>query len=250
MSEARIVIAPSSDDLGKTAAEVVAQSAQEAASPNGMFTIALSGGSTPAVLYRTLAAPPFLDQVPWDRTQVFFSDERFVPPDSPDSNFHTAQETLLSRVPVPERFVHRPATVDIDPAESAAIYEEGIRRVLEVPEGRAPAFDLILLGMGDDGHTASLFPGTEALNEVNSLVVSNFVPRLDMWRITFTYPLINAARRVMFLASGSNKAAMLAEVLGGADLPAARVQPNPGELVWVLDPEAAAQLTNRGGSVA
>lgn len=250
MSGPRIIVAPTADELGRTAAEVVLESTRAASSPNGMFTIALSGGNTPRALFKSLAAPPFSGQIPWDRMQVFFSDERFVPPDSAESNYHTAQETLLSRVPIPDRFIHRVPTVDIDPEESAAIYEEGIRRVLEAPLGGVPRFDLILLGLGDDGHTASLFPGTEALNQTDALVAPNYVPRLDSWRITFTYPLIDAARRVVFLVSGGSKAPVVAQVLGGSDLPAARVRPAGGELIWVLDPDAAAQLPQGSGPVA
>lgn len=248
MNEPTIIVADSSDDLGRRAAEAVLESARRPASPNGMFTIALSGGNTPRALFSALATPPFRDSMPWAQTQVFFSDERFVPATSSDSNYHSAEETLLSKVPVPDRFVHRVATEDIAPDESAAIYEEGIRRVLEAAPSQIPRFDLILLGLGDDGHTASLFPDTAALNAMDALVVPNFVPRLDAWRITFTYPLINAARRVMFLVSGSSKAPVVARVMAGEPLPASRVQPTDGELLWVLDPGAASQLPQRSAT--
>lgn len=246
MNEPTVIVADSADDLGKRAAQVVLEAAQNASSPGGMFTLALSGGTTPRALFAALAAPPYSDQMPWNRTQVFFSDERFVPATSSESNYHSAQETLLSHVPVPERFVHRVATENIAPDEAAAIYEEGIRRVLEAAPSQIPRFDLILLGLGDDGHTASLFPDTDALNAMDSLVVSNYVSRLDAWRITFTYPLINAGRRVMFLASGSSKSGVVAEVMAGARLPAAGVRPVDGELLWVLDPEAASRLSQGG----
>lgn len=250
MSAAMIIVADSSDDLGRRAAQAVLESAQRAASPDDMFTMALSGGNTPRVLFNALASSPFRDQMPWDRTQVFFSDERFVPPTSPDSNYHSAEEALLSRVPIPDRFVHRLATVDITPEESASIYEEGLRRVLEAAPSQIPRLDLILLGLGDDGHTASLFPDTQALNETDDLVVPNYVPRLDAWRITFTYPLINAARRVMFLVAGNSKAAVVAAVMAGGEYPASRVRPSDGELLWVLDPEAASRLPERGTTSA
>jgi 6-phosphogluconolactonase len=248
IAEPRIVIAESAEDFGRTAAQVVLESARSADSPLGMFSIALSGGNTPRALYGALASPPVAESVPWDRTQVFFSDERFVPADSPQSNFHTAEQALLSKVPIPERFIHRVPTEDIAPDEAAAIYEEGIRRVLAAGPGQMPIFDLILLGLGDDGHTASLFPDTEALGMEDALVVPNFVPRLDSWRITFTYPLINAAGRVVFLVSGPEKAGVVADVLRGADFPAARVRPTDGELVWVLDRDAAAELPQAGSS--
>lgn len=250
MNSPTIIVSNSSDDLGRTAAQVVLESAGRASSPDGMFTVALSGGNTPRALFNALAAPPFRDSMPWDRTQVFFSDERFVPPDSADSNYHTAQECLLSRVPIPDRFVHRVATVDVDPEESASIYEEGIRRVLEAGSGDVPPFDLILLGLGEDGHTASLFPNTGALDAEDALVVPNYVSHLGTWRITFTYPLINAAKRVVFLVSGREKAPVVAAVLAGSSLPASRIRPSHGELYWVLDPDAASQLSEGSEPVA
>lgn len=233
--------------LPTAAAERFIQAAIAAQDARGMFNVALSGGSTPRGMYRALAAPPYRDQVNWNAVQVFFSDERFVPPESEESNYHLARQELLSQVQIPDRFVHRVATVDILPAESAALYEQGIRRVLQAGLDEVPSFDLIFLGLGPDGHTASLFPGTEALQERDLLVAANFVPELDSWRITFTYPLLNAARQVAFLVEGAGKAEMVRRVIeGDAELPASLIRPITGELVWMLDQAAAADLPGQG----
>lgn len=237
------VVLPDADALVQEAAQRFVALARNAVSTRGMFRVALSGGSTPRPLYELLAAAPYRDQIDWSRMQVFFSDERFVPPDSPESNFHMAYDALLSKVPIPERFVHPVATVDISPQESADLYEEGLRRVFEVGLTEAPRFDLILLGMGPDGHTASLFPDTEALSVRDRLVAANFVPKFDSWRITFTYPLLDAAHTVIFLVRGADKADRVREVVEGtATLPAAGVRVPEGELIWLLDAEAAARL--------
>lgn len=246
-----VVVASGVQDLIRVAAERFVDVAQAAVSARSMFSVALSGGNTPRPLYQALAAPPYRDQIDWHHVQVFFSDERFVPPDSPESNYHLAHETLLSRVPIPERFVHRVATVDISPEEAAALYAEGIRRDFQVGMAEIPRFDLILLGMGPDGHTASLFPDTAALDVTDRLVVANFVPRMDAWRVTFTYPLLDAARNVTFLVGGADKAERVREVFTGqGDLPAALVRPTDGQEVWLLDQAAAVQLPRAAGHEA
>lgn len=247
--EAEIVTLPDPRALAEGAARQFIDLAREAVSLRGVFRVALSGGSTPKALFAVLASDPYRGQVDWERIQIFFSDERFVPPDSPESNYHTAYEALLSHVPVPERFVHRVATVDVTPEESAANYEEGIRRVFAVGLSEVPRFDLILLGLGPDGHTASLFPDTDALHVTDRLVVPNFVPKFDSWRITFTYPLINGAAVVAFLSQGPDKAERVRQVLSGQeDLPAAGVRPSSGRLLWLIDAAAAAQLPDRGAT--
>lgn len=241
-SSAEVVVLPDTAALARKAAERFAALARESVEARGQFTVALSGGNTPKAMYAALAGPDFRESVPWDSVQVFFSDERFVPPDSDQSNYHTAEIGLLSNVPIPARFVHRVATVDIEPAEAATIYEEGIRRVFQVADDALPSFDLIFLGMGPDGHTASLFPDTEALSQTAHLVAPNFVPKFDAWRITFTYPLINAARNVIFLVGGADKAEPLAEILSGeSQLPAAGIRPTAGSLLWLVDEQAAAK---------
>lgn len=236
----QIIVADDPQDLARRGADILVQ---RAGSAQGMFSIALSGGNTPRGLYETLARDPYKQEMPWDNWQVFFSDERFVPPDSPESNYFLAETTLLSKVPIPDRFVHRVATVDMDPNESAALYAENIRRIFNAPITQVPHFDVILLGMGKDGHTASLFPDTEALNVEDRLVVANYVPQAGMWRITFTFDLINAARLVLFLVEGADKAPVLARVLSGADLPAAHIQPE-GDLIWLVDKAAASDLSS------
>lgn len=237
----RVVVADNPSELAQKAAQEVLTRARQSTSPGNWFTIALSGGNTPRGLYEALSAPPYKDELPWDKTQVFFSDERFLPPTSPDSNYYLAEHTLLSRVPIPEAYVHGVPTVDIDPDESAALYASTIRQQFGTGMASVPRFDLILLGMGDDGHTASLFPDTQALGVEDQIVAANFVPQKEMWRITFTYPLLNAGRCVMFLVAGADKAAMVSRVFAGDDLPAGRVHPE-GELIWLLDSAAAADL--------
>lgn len=223
---------------------LIATAAKGAVNERGRFLIALSGGSTPRPLYEALAGRP--DAVDWARTQVFFSDERFVPPDSPRSNFWMAKETLLSKVPIPERHVHPVDTVDIEPERAASLYAQGIRRVAETAMGEIPVFDLILLGLGDDGHTASLFPGTEGLGVRDEIVAANYVPQQSEWRITFTYPLINAGESVMFAVRGAAKAPIVAGVLNGdAAYPASGVHPASGKLIWLLDEAAASQVRGR-----
>lgn len=241
-ASAEILRFPDAETLAREAARFVVAAAREAIAERDVFHIALSGGSTPRALFEKLAAEEFRDQIDWSKTQVFFSDERFVPADSPDSNYRMARESLLSHVPINERFVHPVATEDSTPEEASALYEEGIRRVFEV--GLAiPRFDLILLGLGPDGHTASLFPDTDALAVQDRLIAPNFVTKMDSWRITFTYPLINAARCIAFLVQGQEKAERVRQVLSGQDdLPASHVRPENGRLVWLLDAAAASDL--------
>lgn len=237
--------------LARAAAERFAALADEATASGGVFRVALSGGSTPKAMYQILGAPPFRDEISWDKIQVFFSDERFVPPDSAGSNFHTAQVGLLSKVPIRAAAIHRVATVNVTPRQAAQRYEDEIRRAFGAGSTETPRFDLIFLGLGPDGHTASLFPGTEALAERVRLVAPNYVPRLDSWRITFTYPLIDAGDTVMFLVQGQDKAERVAQVMAGeGDLPAADVHPDGGHLVWMLDAAAASLLSPGPGFAA
>lgn len=238
MGKRRIIVESGPDALAQRAADMFAERAVEGA-VSTQFTVALSGGSTPRLTYQALAQRP--QEVPWDRTQVFFSDERFVPPDSQDSNYRMANEVMLSHVPIPKRFVHRVPTEGIEPGESAALYAGNIRDVLQSGLAATPAFDLILLGLGPDGHTASLFPDTEALSVEDRIVAANFVPQVAGWRVTFTYPLINAAKAVTFLVVGADKADVVRRALSGDGVPAGRVQPQ-GDLIWMLDAGAASKL--------
>jgi 6-phosphogluconolactonase len=229
--------------LAMEAAHHVTERALSCAKTRGSFTVALSGGNTPHAMFQRLAMPASVSVFPWDRTQVFFSDERFVPPSSPDSNYAMARDALLSHVAVDESSVHAVPTTDVHPEESAAQYERAIRRAIPIDPTGKPSFDLILLGLGPDGHTASLFPGSHALNIEDRLVAANWVRHLDAWRITFTFPLINAAHNVMFLVQGEDKAERVRQVFeGDPSFPASRVQPHSGRVSWLLDRAAASQL--------
>jgi 6-phosphogluconolactonase len=233
-------------DLFHAAAEEVLHEAAEAVKEHGRFTIALSGGSTPRNLYALIAANAST-VLPWPQMFFFWSDERYVPHDHPDSNYRMAFESLLSRVPVPRANIFPVPTEMNDPAAAAEAYESTLRKFFAVSSGEIPRFDLILLGMGPDGHTASLFPETAALQEKSRLVVSNWVPKLTANRITFTLPLLNAARSVLFLVSGMDKAAALREVLEGKSpaekYPSRMVQPKDGKVIWLVDRAAASELS-------
>lgn len=219
-----------SRELARGAAEHFVALAQK-----DFFTVALSGGSTPKILYQLLA-DQFQTQVPWSRTQFFWSDERHVPPDHPDSNYRMAHEALLSRVPVSESNVHRVRSENPSAQEAADEYEKTI----------VPRLDLILLGLGTDGHTASIFPGSDVLHETKRLVAAPWVERLNTYRITMTLPLLNNGASILFLVSGGEKAQIVKEVLEGPKkYPAQAVQPMNGELIWMLDRDAARNLNRR-----
>jgi 6-phosphogluconolactonase len=242
-----IRVVPDAAALARAGAEEFAQRAREAAGAGGRFTVALSGGSTPRALYALLAEDAALrNQIAWERTQVFWGDERPVPPGHPDSNYRMARETLLSRVPVPPDNIHRIRGEDADPSAAARDYEETMRKHFRPKEGELPRFDLVLLGLGPDAHTASLFPGSDALGETKRWVVANRVERLDTVRITLTAPVLNAAASVVFLVSGEDKAPALKQVLEGPHdpnrFPAQMIHPHRGSLLWLLDRPAARLL--------
>lgn len=222
--------------LADRAREDVLRCASEAIAARGVFRIALSGGSTPKALYERLAS--CASRTEFARWRVFFGDERCVAPDHPDSNFGMARGVWLSKTAVGA--VYRVSGEARDPAAAATEYEHDLEREFK-PD--APRFDLVLLGMGADGHTASLFPGTTALQEKSKLVVATHVAKLNSHRITFTAPLINAARCVMFMVAGADKATAVREVLNGrGEAPARRIAPFDGKLLWLLDRAAAAGL--------
>jgi 6-phosphogluconolactonase len=200
-------------------------------------TVALSGGSTPKRMFEMLVG----QSVPWDGIQFFWSDERHVPPDDPESNYRMANEALLSRVPVLAENVHRIHGENPDAAEAAADYENTI---IAVTKQLLPRLDLIFLGLGTDGHTASIFPGSEVLQETKRLVAAPYVEKFASHRITMTLPLLNNAASVVFLVSGAEKAQIVKEVLEGENnYPAQAVKPTHGELIWMLDKDAAAYLS-------
>jgi 6-phosphogluconolactonase len=235
-------------ELFQAAAEEVAGAATEAVEQRGQFTIALSGGSTPRNLY-TLIAANAASALPWAKMFFFWGDERHVPPTDSESNYRMAQETLLSKVPIPSANVFRVPSENPDAREVAESYEQTLRKFFHAEAGGFPRFDLILLGMGPDGHTASLFPESAALQEKSRLVVANWVEKLKASRITFTLPLLNAARRVAFLVSGTDKAAVLREVLQGKapgeKYPSKLVRPSDGKLIWFVDRAAASELSSQ-----
>jgi 6-phosphogluconolactonase len=233
-------------DLFQAAAEEIIRAATEAVARRGRFTIALSGGSTPKGLY-TLIAANAGTSLPWDRIFFFWSDERHVPPDDPDSNYRMAKEALLSKAPIPEANIFRVPAENPDAAAVAEAYELTMRKFFALSPGEFPRFDVILLGLGPDGHTASLFPETAALQEKSRLVASNWVEKLKTFRITFTLPVLNAARCVAFLVSGTDKAPVLREVLEGSapgeKYPSKLVRPSDGKLIWFVDRAAASELS-------
>lgn len=238
----------SADALFGAAAAAFAHHAAEAGQERGAFRVALSGGETPRGVYALLAQDPALRAlVPWDRTEVFWGDERHVPPDHPDSNYRMAKEALLSRVPIPASHVHRIRAELPDARDAADDSEATIRSVFGLSEDELPRFDFVLLGLGPDGHTASLFRGTSALNEQRRLVVSTWVEKFRADRITMTPPVFNNAAAVAFLVSGEDKAEALQIVLEGpiepAKYPAQLIRPVSGRLFFFADRAAASRLS-------
>jgi len=251
MPNTEIIICKDADAISTEAATRFVEAARGATRRDGMFSVALSGGSTPRKLFEKLASPEWQSKVDWNAVQLFWSDERSVSPDDKDSNYRMARESLITRVAIPDANIHRihgerAATDDAEAARAASDYESEIRRVLRTPQNEMPRFDLILLGMGADGHTASLFPGTTALDETERAVASLYVERLETRRVTFTFPLLNYAAQVMFLISGADKSGTLREVLQPEDdkvtYPSQRVRPINGKLTWLIDEAAASEL--------
>jgi 6-phosphogluconolactonase len=251
-SRQHVEVVADPDALSREGASIVQRILDDAARERGQVSVALAGGRTPQRLYERLAIPEAGSPAPpWTRLHVFFSDERFVPPEHPDSNFRMARDTLLSRVPIPPAQVHRVRTEAGDAAVGAAEYERQILATFGVKSTERPRFDLILLGMGSDGHTASLFPHTPVLHERERLVAAVWVPALKASRISMTYPVLNAADHVLVLVSGVEKAETLRFVLEGPVQPDERpiqgVQPRPGRLLWLVDEPAASQLSGLDG---
>jgi 6-phosphogluconolactonase len=236
------------DAIAKRAAQDFVQSATRAVSEKGSFTVALAGGSTPKALYSLLASDAALrSQVPWDKMYAYFGDERSVGPDHADSNFRMATQTMLSKVPIKPEQVFRIKGEYKDTEKAAQEYEQVLRTSFKIAEGQFPRFDLVFLGIGNEGHTASLFPGTKALHETKRLVVRNWVGKLYTNRITLTAPAINNAARVIFMITGADKALALKGVLEGPyepeQLPAQLIQPPNGKLVWLVDTVAGGMLS-------
>jgi len=235
--------------LSHRSAEAIIHSIKKKLEVHDFFTLVLSGGSTPRNTFALLARDDsFRSQVPWERIHFFWGDERHVPPDHKESNYRMANEVMLSRVPVPGKNIHRIKSEIPDAANAAAQYEEEILEFFKLKRGQLPRFDCILLGMGTDGHTASLFPGSEALHEESRLVVATWVEPFQTHRITLTLPVLNNAGFVIFIVSGNEKAEMLKEVIErkkqSTRLPAQLIEPNHGRLLWLLDKGAASQLNH------
>jgi len=240
-----IRILPDAATLNRAAADEFIRCAREAIAARGRFAVALSGGSTPKAVYGLLAADQAdsTRRLPLENIHFFFGDERAVPPSDPESNYRMAGESLLSNIPVPPENVHR-VKAELDAKTAAGLYQEELRRFFHPGAGEWPRFDLIMLGMGPDGHTASLFPDSLALSERSLLVMANWVEKFNTYRITFTYPVLNAAAEVMFLVSGAGKAEMLKDVLEGPEIyPCQRVKPVNGNLLWMVDQPAGRLLT-------
>lgn len=246
------MVYPDPEALSHGVAERIVNLAGDAIDARGRFTIALSGGDTPRPLYRLLASATFAPRIDWEHVEVFFGDERFVPPDDDRSNYRLAMEELLAHVPLPEGRIHRVHGEEDDPEDAADDYEEDLADVFDLePPGDEPAienprFDVILLGMGENGHTASLFPHTGAVFEDVRWVAAYDVEEVGMWRVTMTPTALNAAANVIFHIAGRSKAPMLRRVLHDDydpdELPSQVVRPTDGRLTWMVDEAAAAAL--------
>jgi 6-phosphogluconolactonase len=249
MAEREIVVCRDPADLAARGADLFADLAASAALEYRTISVALAGGSTPKAMYGLLAAAPYQESIQWPLIHCFWGDERYISPDDKDSNYHMAWEALLSHVALPDANIHRMPTEPADENEAAILAERDIMAHFRLATGELPRFDLILLGLGDDGHTASLFPGKPALEVRDRLVVATPPGRLPppVDRLTLTLPVLNAAAHVVFLVAGAGKATTVRQVLDSspdaAPLPAQLVQPTDGRLTWLLDAAAAEQLS-------
>jgi 6-phosphogluconolactonase len=239
-------VAATPDDVADTAASWLARESEEARDEHGFFAVALAGGSTPLALYRRLAAPPYSEAITWPSWMVFFGDERAVPPDHPQSNYRMAREALLDHVPIPAERVHRMPAERGDREQAAREYSALLADTLTKGAGGAPRLHCVLLGLGENGHTASLFPGTAALDAQRRWTVPGQADYEPFDRLTLTFPAINAAQAVVFLVTGAAKGPALRGVRDGS-VPAAHVHPGDGMLLWFLDRAAADQLREDGG---
>ena len=245
------VVEADSAALARRAAHHLGELAEEAYSARRLVRVAISGGSTPKAMFELLADPeqPFRNRMPWEGLELFWVDERMVGPEDADSNYRMTRDALLDHVPVAPERIHR-IMGELEPEIAAAEYEFALRKTFRLEGAEAPSFDILMLGMGDDGHTASLFPYTEAIDELGRLVVANHVPQKETWRVTLTWPVINHAREVFFLIAGPDKTARVAEVFTGPRdverLPSQLIWPASGILTLILDKAAAAALPPPG----
>jgi len=229
------------------AATFVLEVGEEAVRVNGRFFIALSGGTTPEILYRSLSSPAFADRFDWSRTTFFFSDERCVPPDDPRSNYALADKTLFTPLRIAPSQIYRMAGESPDPQAAASEYEQQLRLATKTSPSAKPSLDLILLGLGEDGHTASLFPGAPVLRDHQRLIAATQSPKDPPNRLTMTLGVINRASVILFVVAGASKAGVVRAILDPKTeaerrLPASLVEPEEGRLIWFLDRDAAAEL--------
>jgi len=241
-----VKVLPDIPALNRAAVDEISRCARESIAARGRFSIVLSGGNTPKPVYSLLADDQKdpAKRLPWEKIFVFFGDERHVPPTDAESNYRMAHESLLSRVPIPSQNVFR-VLAELDAEAAAKQYELQLQNFFGINPPQWPRFDLILLGIGPDGHTASLFPGSGALRENSRWVVANRVEKLNTWRITFTYPVLNNAGEVMFMVAEGGKAQILRDILKGENqdaYPAQGVRPANGRLLWLVEKAAAAFL--------
>ena len=242
-------ILPDANAIARRAAERIIEAAAVAVKETGVFTISLAGGSTPKTLYTLLATDPvFKSQVPWDKTQFFFGDERHVPPDDSESNFRMANESMLSKVALkPEQVIRIKGEYE-ETEKAAKEYEQTLRAWFKLSDGQLPRFDVLLLGMGEEGHTLSLFPGTKALHDNGRLAMSNWIGKLYTERVTITAPVANHSALVIFMVTKADKALALKAVLEGPyepeQLPSQLIQPTNGKLLWLVDTTAAGKLSS------
>jgi 6-phosphogluconolactonase len=244
---------PSAEAVAQGAAELFAHTCDTAVRERGRFYVALSGGSTPKRTFELLSSEPLRSRINWDHVHLFWGDERYVPHDDPNSNYRMTSEALLRHIPVPPANIHGVPTELSPPETAAAAYEADVRQTLGTSDSSIPRFDLVYLGVGTNGHTASLFPHSPVLKETSRLVVADFVAEVNSWRISMTAPLLNRGRTVAFLVAGREKASVLKQVMFGPrnveNLPAQLISPE-GELLWLLDEAAASMLPHTQASTA
>jgi 6-phosphogluconolactonase len=246
--EREIIILADGAAIARRAAEEIAKASARSVNEKNSFTLVLAGGATPKTLYALLAEDPALrSRIPWDKMQVFFGDERHVPPDHPESNFRMATEAMFSKLSLKAEQVTRIKGEYPDAEQAAQEYEQALKKYFRLSGGEFPRFDLVLLGMGEEGHTASLFPGTKALHADGRIAVRNWVGKLYAERVTLTAAAINQAARVIFMVTRADKAPALKAVLEGPyepeQLPAQLIQPKDGKLMWLVDTAAGSMLS-------
>lgn len=242
-----LAVYPNDAEVTEAAAELFTTAAEKAVAARGVARLAISGGSTPKAMFELLAnaSAPYLRRVPWAKVQLFWVDERCVEPEDAESNYGMTKAAMLDKVPLPPGNIHR-MEGERDPEEAASRYESEIRNTFKLEGAETPTFDLILLGLGPDGHTASLFPHSGGLDEMARIVIANYIPQKDRWRLTLTWPVITQGREVAFLMEGTEKAVMIERVFTGAydpeTYPAQLIRPASGKLTLLMDSAAAAKL--------